>query len=84
MKRLMLIGATIGFGTGLGVGLLTEGSQWSGILFRSSVCAVVGGFLLRWLGRVWVTCLREAFEERLAAQAAAEAAAEAQKQGVKK
>ena len=66
MKPLMLLGALIGFLSGIVLGLVRHG-DWSDVLWRSMLAALVLGLLLRWWGRRWVQCVREAQQERLAA-----------------
>lgn len=60
MKRLMIIGGMLGFAIGMALGSSTEGADGPTVLWRSSVACVAGGVLLRWWGRVWVRCLRDA------------------------
>jgi hypothetical protein len=67
MKRLILIGGMIGFLTGTGLGLSTEGASWPGIFLRSAVATLVGGMLLRWWGNNWVEMLREVHNQQMAA-----------------
>lgn len=66
MKRLMIIGGLLGFAIGMALGASTEGADAATMLWRACVAGVAGGFLLRWWGRVWVRCLREAHAQRLA------------------
>jgi hypothetical protein len=66
MKKLMVTGAMLGFGGGILLGILTEGATWPGIIWRASVSAFGAGLLIRWLGRVWIDCLRQTQAERLA------------------
>jgi hypothetical protein len=63
MKKLMVMGAMIGFGIGIIFGVLQECS-WPSILWRGSVAAFVAGMLLRWWGRLWVQSLRESLERQ--------------------
>jgi hypothetical protein len=72
MKKLMIMGGLLGFLIGISVGL-AQHSSWPSILWRASVAALSAGFLLRWWGNVWITCLAEAHQQKLAA-------AEAQRQ----
>ena len=71
MKKLMIMGGLAGFLTGISAGL-AQNSSWSSILWRASVAAVVGGYLLRWWGQVWFNGLAEAHQEKLAAAEALE------------
>jgi hypothetical protein len=61
----MLLGAIIGFLAGVLLGMGGQ-NDWSAILWRSTLGALVVGVLLRWWGQRWVQCLREAQHERLA------------------
>lgn len=63
MKPLMLLGAIIGFLGGILLGMGNQ-SDWSSILWRSTLGALVLGVLLRWWGQRWVQCLREVQHER--------------------
>jgi hypothetical protein len=65
MKPLLLLGALIGFLTGIGLGLLNQ-SAWPSILWRSAFVALVAGVLFRWWGRCWTQSLRVAQQERFA------------------
>jgi len=71
MKKLMITGAMAGFLLGIAVGM-AQSSSWNSILWRSSVAAVVAGYLLRWWGQVWMNGLAEAYQEKLAAAEALE------------
>ncbi len=75
MKSLMILGACLGFGIGVSVGLLQQ-SDWPSILWRSAVAAYGAGWLMRWWGGVWLQGLKEVGEERLAAAQAKAAEAE--------
>jgi hypothetical protein len=66
LKSLLLLGAIIGFLTGIALGLLNQ-SGWPSILWRSAAAALVVGILFRWWGRCWTQCLRSAQQERFAA-----------------
>jgi hypothetical protein len=72
MKRIMLIGGIGGFLIGMGLGMVTEGSTWSGIFLRSAIATLFGGVLLRWWGENWVQTLREVHEQRMTALAKAQ------------
>jgi hypothetical protein len=63
MKKLMMLGALLGFLIGTAFGLLQECS-WPSVLWRSSVAAAVAGLLLRWWGRLWMAGLREVYERK--------------------
>jgi hypothetical protein len=71
MKKLMILGGLVGFLGGIAAGL-AQGSSWSSIFWRSSVAALVAGFLLRWWGQVLSNGLQEAYAEKLAAAEALE------------
>jgi hypothetical protein len=66
MKLLLLIGALVGFLTGVVLGLANQ-SGWPMILWRSAFASLAFGILLRWWGQRWVQCLRTAQQERFAA-----------------
>lgn len=66
----MMLGGLIGFGIGIFFGLLQE-SSWASIFWQAAVAAYIAGLLMRWWGRVWLTCLKEVqLEQRTAALAA--------------
>jgi hypothetical protein len=66
MKPLLLLGAVIGFLTGIVLGLLNQ-SSWPSILWRSALAALAIGVLFRWWGRCWSQSLRTSQQERFAA-----------------
>lgn len=68
MKILMILGGMVGFLAGMGFGL-AQTSAWPDALWRASVTAFAGGLLLRWWGRMWLRCLVQAQQEKLAAAA---------------
>jgi hypothetical protein len=65
MKLFMILGGLIGFGIGVSAGLAQD-RAWPDILWRASVGALLAGVVLRWWGRVWVTCFRDSLRERTA------------------
>ena len=67
MKKMMITGGLAGFGLGVSCGVLTQGSSWSGILWRASVAALAAGLLLRWWFGVLARCFAQARAEREAA-----------------
>lgn len=69
MKLLMIIGAMIGFLTGVTLGLVHQ-AEWPAILWRASLAALAVGVLMRWWGRAWLRGLRQANYERAVALAA--------------
>ena len=71
MKKLMITGGLVGFLIGIATGL-AQHSSWSSILWRASVAALAGGYLLKWWGGVWMKSLAEAYQEKLAAAEALE------------
>lgn len=71
MKQLILLGGALGFLIGAGFGL-AQSSPWPDALWRASITACAGSLLLRWWGRMWVNCLQEAQQAKLAADAPAE------------
>lgn len=76
MKTIMLAGAFTGFSIGVACGWAQD-CPASDILWRASVGTYVGGYLMRWWGRLWLKSLRQACQDKAAA--AALAAAEAEK-----
>jgi hypothetical protein len=67
MKKLMVLGALVGFSSGLAIGFLQK-SPWSEVFWRASILCFLSSFLFRWWGRVWLCSLRQAHDERLRAQ----------------
>jgi L-asparagine transporter-like permease len=65
MKRLMLTGAMIGFGIGIGFSWAQQGAGPSS-LWRACVAACLAGWLMRWWGRVWLQGLRQVCDQRQA------------------
>jgi hypothetical protein len=63
MKKLMILGALIGFSSGLIFGL-AQGSPWPDVLWRASVVCLASSYLFRWWGRVWLRSLQQAQNER--------------------
>jgi hypothetical protein len=63
MKLFMILGGLIGFAIGVSAGLAQD-RAWPDILWRASVAALLAGVVLRWWGRVWVTCFRDSLRER--------------------
>ncbi|HTI70740.1 MAG TPA: hypothetical protein VMF06_12290 [Candidatus Limnocylindria bacterium] len=66
MKKLMILGAMLGFLIGATFGILQECS-WPAVLWRSSVAAAAAGLLLRWWGKLWISGLRAAYAAKNAA-----------------
>ncbi len=77
MKLIMVLGGVIGFGIGVGFSW-AQGSGWPAIVWRATVTALVAGVLLRWWGRLWIKCLRDAQLERQALAAVATATRKAE------
>jgi L-asparagine transporter-like permease len=77
MKLIMALGGLIGFGIGVGFSW-AQGSAWPSIVWRSAIAALLAGLLMRWWGRLWVKCLRDAHQERHALAMAAAAARKAE------
>lgn len=71
MKKIMAFGGLAGFSLSMGCGLLSEGSNWTGLLLRSSASALICGLLFKWWAGVAARCLAQAHQEREAAAAAA-------------
>jgi len=63
MKSLILLGGLIGFGIGVGFGLMQEKTMPS-IMLHACVATYVSGMLLRWWGRVWIKSVQQANQER--------------------
>jgi hypothetical protein len=74
MKLIMVLGGLIGFSIGFGFSW-AQGSAWPTVVWRAAVMALLAGVLLRWWGRLWVKCLRDAYQEKQALALAATAAA---------
>jgi hypothetical protein len=64
MKKLMIMGALIGFSSGLLLGTF-QGASWPDALWRASITCFVASYLFRWWGRMWLNALRQANEQRL-------------------
>jgi hypothetical protein len=64
MKKLMIMGAMIGFASTLFLGWL-QSSPWPQLLWRSTLVCFAAGLLFRWWGGVWIQLLRQAQTERL-------------------
>jgi len=65
MKKLMIMGAMIGFSSGLIFGLV-QGTPWPEVLWRASLVCFASSYLFRWWGRAWLRSLRQAQLERFA------------------
>ena len=72
MKSLMILGAIMGFILGAGSSMAGDCSS-STVFWHASVTALVGGFLARWCGRMWLTGLADAIEKQRRARAQAQA-----------
>lgn len=77
MKLIMVLGGLIGFAIGFGFSW-AQGSAWPTVLWRAAAMALLAGLLLRWWGRLWVRCLRDAYQEKRAHAAALAAAKKAE------
>jgi hypothetical protein len=64
MKKLMILGALIGFSSGLIFGL-AQGSPWPAVMWRAALVCFATSYLFRWWGRQWLRSLRQAQMERL-------------------
>lgn len=71
MKKLMILGALLGFLISAASGR-AQGSAWPTVLWRASVCALCAGVLLRLWARVWLTSIQKVAADRIAASTAAE------------
>jgi hypothetical protein len=67
MKKLMILGAMIGFASGLVLGAVNR-APWPDVIWRACVACFVASFLFRWWGRMWLHSLRTAQIERQAAE----------------
>jgi len=67
MKALTILGAMIGFLTGVGLALAVQ-SPWPEAFWRGGVAALGGGLLLRWWGRLWVEGWQQTLRARQQAQ----------------
>ena len=65
MKLLLILGALIGFLTGIIFGLAGQ-SDWPSVFWHASAAALVSGLMMRWWGRVWMRNWKSALEARLA------------------
>jgi L-asparagine transporter-like permease len=63
MRSLILLGGLIGFGIGVGFGLMQEKTMPS-IMLHACVATYVSGMLLRWWGHVWIRSVQRANQER--------------------
>jgi hypothetical protein len=63
MKLLLLTGGLMGFGIGLGLGLVHEQSL-PHALMHACVALNVGALLMRWWGRVWMKALEDSRLEK--------------------
>jgi hypothetical protein len=72
MKKLMILGALIGFSSALFFGLLQR-APWPELIWRSAIMCFVSSVLFRWWGRVWLRSLHEARLNRLRASELQEA-----------
>jgi hypothetical protein len=63
MKLLLLTGGLLGFGIGLGLGLVHEQSL-PHALTHACVALYVGALLMRWWGRVWIKALQDSRQEK--------------------
>jgi len=77
MKLIMVLGGLLGFAIGFGFSW-AQGSAWPTIVWRAAGMALLAGLLLRWWGRLWVKCLRDAYQEKQALASAAAAAKKAE------
>ena len=66
MKLIMVLGGLLGFGIGFGFSW-AQGSSWPSVVWRAAATALVAGILMRWWGRLWIKCLRDARLEKQAA-----------------
>jgi hypothetical protein len=70
MKSMMILGALTGFVLGA-ASSLAGGCSGATVFWHASVAALVGGILARWCGRIWLTGLADAVQEKRRARAQA-------------
>jgi len=63
MKRVVTIGALLGFLIGMGFGL-AERAPWPDAIWRAALTAFIASLLMKWWGRVWVRSLQQAHQEK--------------------
>jgi hypothetical protein len=63
MKSLLLVGGLLGFGIGMGCGIM-QGDSVGSILWHGCLAAYVMAMLLAWWGRTWRKNHHEALHER--------------------
>lgn len=63
MKAMMILGANVGFVLGLGASVFGD-CAWPVTLWHAGATALVGGLLGRWWGKVWLSELNSALEQR--------------------
>ncbi|HYE32420.1 MAG TPA: hypothetical protein VEH27_13390 [Methylomirabilota bacterium] len=66
MKKLMILGAMLGFGGGAILSLL-QGASPGVVLWRATISSVVAAYLFRWWGRIWIRALHDAHADRASA-----------------
>ncbi|MFO1476596.1 MAG: hypothetical protein U1F98_08100 [Verrucomicrobiota bacterium] len=59
----MILGAIVGFLIGTGFGLAGS-SPWPAALWRACAAALAAAILTRWWGRIWLSNLRDALDQR--------------------
>ena len=64
MKKLMILGAILGFSAGALLSVVQR-SPWPEVLWRASIVCFASSYLFRWWGRIWLRSLRDAQLERL-------------------
>ena len=64
MKKLMILGAMVGFSSGVLLGFVQR-LPWPELLWRATVVCFASSFLFRWWGRVWLSSLERARQERM-------------------
>jgi hypothetical protein len=70
MKSIMILGAITGFILGAGASMAGD-CTGSTVFWHASVTALMGGFLARWCGRIWMNGLVDALEQQRRARAQA-------------
>ncbi len=73
MKKMMIMGGFLGFGIGVGTGLVKE-VAYPALFLRACVAALLSGLLFRWWGRVWISGLKDSLAAKAATKASGPAA----------
>ena len=63
MKSLMLVGAVLGWGVGMGASY-SQGNPWPACFWHGCLAAYLTALLMRWWGRAWRKSLQQSLLER--------------------